>query len=70
MSLRGITPHQTPTSEDMNACFSEWARVLKKGGHCLIVVGDAIASKKAVYVGDRFIDLLAAEGLVEKSRWI
>jgi DNA modification methylase len=56
--------------EDMNACFSEWARVLKKGGRCLIVVGDAIVSKQAVYVGDRFIDLLSANGLVEERRWI
>lgn len=56
--------------KDMDACFTEWTRVLKKGGRCLIVVGDAIVSKKAVHVGDRFIDLLSAKGLVEKGRWI
>jgi len=56
--------------DDMNACFSEWARVLKKGGHCLIVVGDAIVSKQAVHVGDRFIDLLREQGLLEEKRWI
>lgn len=55
---------------DMNACFAEWARVLKKGGRCLIVVGDAIVSKQAVHVGDRFVDLLAAHGLAEEKRWI
>ncbi len=55
---------------DMDACFAEWARVLKKGGRCLIVVGDAIVSKQAVHVGDRFIDLLAARGMVEEKRWI
>lgn len=55
---------------DMDACFAEWARVLKKGGRCLIVVGDAIVSKQAVHVGDRFVDLLAARGLVEEKRWI
>jgi SAM-dependent methyltransferase len=55
---------------DMDACFAEWARVLKKGGRCLIVVGDSIVSKQAVHVGDRFIDLLAARGLVEERRWI
>lgn len=55
---------------DMDACFAEWARVLKKGGRCLIVIGDAIVSKQAVHVGDRFIDLLAARGLVEERRWI
>lgn len=56
--------------DDMNACFSEWARVLKKGGHCLIVVGDAIVSKQAIHVGDRFIDLLREQGLLEEKRWI
>jgi len=56
--------------DDMRACFSEWARVLKKGGRCLIVVGDAIVSKQAVQVGDRFIDLLSSEGLIEEKRWI
>jgi DNA modification methylase len=56
--------------EDMDACFKEWVRVLKKGGHCLIVIGDAIVSKQAVHVGDRFIDLLSEKGLVEKRRWI
>ncbi len=55
---------------DMDACFAEWARVLKKGGHCLVVVGDAIVSKQAVHVGDRFVDLLAARGLTEERRWI
>jgi hypothetical protein len=44
--------------------------VLKKGGHCLVVVGDAIVSKQAVHVGDRFVDLLAARGLTEERRWI
>jgi len=56
--------------EDMDACFAEWSRVLKKKGRCLIVVGDAIVSKKAVQVGDKFIELLAARGLVEEKRWI
>lgn len=55
---------------DMDACFAEWARVLKKGGRCLIVIGDAIVSKQAVHVGDRFVDLLAARGLAEEKRWI
>jgi DNA modification methylase len=56
--------------DDMDACFAEWSRVLKKRGRCLIVVGDAIVSKRAVHVGDMFIDLLAARGLVEEKRWI
>lgn len=55
---------------DMDDCFAEWARVLRKGGHCLIVIGDAIVSKQAVHVGDRFIDMLAARGLAEEKRWI
>lgn len=62
----------TPDSyfSDMNSCFKEWARVLKRNGHCLIVVGDAIVSKKAVEVGDQFIDLLNTHGLVQEQRWI
>lgn len=59
-----------PYFEDMASCFTEWARVLKRGGRCLIVIGDAIVSKKAVCVGDKFIDLLSAKGLFEKERWI
>lgn len=55
---------------DMDACFAQWSRVLKKGGRCLIVVGDAIVSKQAVHVGDQFIDLLAAHGLAHEKRWI
>jgi DNA modification methylase len=55
---------------DMDACFAEWARVLKIGGHCLIVVGDAIVSKQAVHVGDRFVDLLSSRGLALKKRGI
>lgn len=34
--------------DDMDACFGEWARVLKRGGRCLIIMGDAIVSKQAV----------------------
>ena len=56
--------------EDMNACFAEWYRVLKKGGRCLVVIGDAIVSKQAVYVGDRFVDLLSSNGFKQDGRWI
>ena len=56
--------------KDMDACFSEWGRVLKKGGRCLVVIGDAIVSKQPVYVGDRFIDMLSAKGLLQERRWI
>ena len=55
---------------DMGLCFNEWVRVLKKGGYCLIVIGDAIVSKQAVPVADRFIDLLSAKGLTAINRWI
>jgi DNA modification methylase len=56
--------------KDMDACFAEWTRVLKQGGRCLIIIGDAIVSKQAVNVGDRFVDLLTARGLVTENRWI
>ena len=55
---------------DMDACFKEWFRVLKKDGFCLIVIGDAIVSKKAVPVADRFVDLLSHQGLTKINRWI
>jgi len=56
--------------DDMDACFSEWRRILKRGGRCLIVVGDAIVSKQPVRVADQFIDLLSEKGLAEERRWI
>jgi len=55
---------------DMDACFKEWFRVLKRDGFCLIVIGDAIVSKKAVPVADRFVDLLSYQGLTKVNRWI
>ena len=56
--------------QDMDACFSEWVRVMKSGARCLIVVGDAIVSKQAVHVGDNFVDLLTMKGLKLEKRWI
>jgi len=55
---------------DMDTCFKEWFRVLKKDGSCLIVIGDAIVSKEAVPVADRFVDLLSCQGLTKVNRWI
>lgn len=55
---------------DMDACFAEWGRVLRPGGRCFIVIGDAIVSKQPVSVGDRFVEMLAAHGLPEERRWI
>lgn len=55
---------------DMDACFSEWGRVLKKGGRCFIVIGDAIVSKKSVRVADTFVDMLEKHGLLLEERWI
>jgi site-specific DNA-methyltransferase (cytosine-N4-specific) len=54
---------------DMTNCFGEWYRVLKMGGVCVVVVGDSIVSKKPVFVGDAFVDLMTAIGfeLVERS---
>lgn len=45
-------PGATPDSyfEDMDACFAEWRRVLRPRAKCLVVIGDAIVSKKAVQV--------------------
>lgn len=65
-------PNATPDQYflDMDACFSEWARVLRPGGRCFVVIGDAIVSKKAVPVADRFVELLEARGIKLESRWI
>ena len=55
---------------DMNQCFKEWSRVLKKKGYCLIVVGDAIVNKKSVSVADTFIDLMRENSFVVADHWI
>jgi site-specific DNA-methyltransferase (cytosine-N4-specific) len=55
---------------DMGHCFSEWQRVLRKGGRAFIVIGDAIVSKKPVHVGDSFVDLMAKHGMNIEKRWI
>ena len=55
---------------DMDVCFNEWKRVLKIGGRCLIVIGDAIVSKNPVNVADSFIDMLINKGFSIKNRWI
>jgi DNA modification methylase len=56
--------------EDMDACFTEWGRVLRKKGKCVVIVGDAIVNKKPVPVADRFIDLLNQHNVKMKKRWI
>jgi site-specific DNA-methyltransferase (cytosine-N4-specific) len=55
---------------DMDSCFSEWNRVLKRHGRCLILIGDAIVNKSPVYVGDTFIDLMENRKLTLVKRWI
>ncbi len=55
---------------DMRTCAAEWARVLKRRGKCLVVVGDAIVSGQAVPVADRFIADFEELGLSLVDRWI
>lgn len=64
----GATPDQYFI--DMNDCFKEWARVLRPGGRCLVVVGDAIVSKQPVSVADKFIALMSALGCLLETHWI
>jgi DNA modification methylase len=64
----GSTPDQYFV--DMEACFKEWHRVLTKNGKCLIVIGDAIVSKKPVSVADIFIELMKKQGISLEQRWI
>jgi site-specific DNA-methyltransferase (cytosine-N4-specific) len=65
-------PNATPDQyfSDMNACFGEWARVMRKSARCLIVVGDAIVTKKPVSVGDQFVKLMEKQGIQLENRWI
>jgi site-specific DNA-methyltransferase (cytosine-N4-specific) len=55
---------------DMEKCFSEWGRVLKAKGKCLVLIGDAIVTKQPVRVADLFIDIAEKLGLLLESRWI
>jgi DNA modification methylase len=65
-------PNATPEQYfiDMDSCFSEWARVLRTGGRCFVVIGDAIVTKHPVHVADRFVDLLEQHGVLLEERWI
>ncbi len=65
-------PNATPEQYflDMNNCFNEWARVLRPGGRCLVVVGDAIVSKKPVSVADKFMGLMETLGCPLEHHWI
>lgn len=65
---KGATPDRY--FSDMERCFQEWQRVLKKDGHCLIVIGDAIVSGRPVAVADAFLDLLQKTGMHFQKRWI
>jgi ubiquinone/menaquinone biosynthesis C-methylase UbiE len=56
--------------DDMELCFKEWHRVLKRGSHALIVIGDAIVSGKPVSVGDEFIMSAENIGFSCEDRWI
>lgn len=56
--------------DDMDACFAEWARVMRPGGKCILLIGDAIVSKTPVPVADRFVSLLEARGVHVKRRWV
>jgi site-specific DNA-methyltransferase (cytosine-N4-specific) len=65
-------PRATPEKYfvDMEACFSEWQRITRKGGRCLIVIGDAIVSRQPVFVADIFVDLMKKLSFPLESRWI
>lgn len=64
----GAKPDQFFT--DMGQCFDEWMRVLKSGGRCVIIIGDAIVSKEPVQVGDTFIKILLSKGFELEERSI
>ncbi|KAF5072916.1 DNA methylase [anaerobic digester metagenome] len=65
-------PHATPDQYfvDMEQCFGEWSRVLKKNGKALVVIGDAIVSGKPVHVADIFVEIAKKYGLSNPHWWI
>jgi hypothetical protein len=65
-------PGATPDGyfEDMDACFAEWQRVLRPGARCLVLIGDAIVSKRAVRVADTFIDMMKGRSVPLEKHWI
>lgn len=65
---RNATPDQYFI--DIDACFSEWSRVLRNSGKSLIVIGDAIVNKKPVCVADTFIELCKKHRMCLVKRWI
>ncbi len=65
---RGATPAKY--FRDMKECFLEWSRVLRCGGKCLVVVGDAIVNGQPVQVADTFIDLMQELGFLLTKHWI
>jgi len=65
---RGATPAKY--FEDMNSCFLGWSRVLRCGGKCLVVVGDAIVNGQPVQVADTFVELLQEQGFSLIKHWI
>ena len=65
---KGATPDRY--FEDMQQCFNEWYHILKEGGYCLIVVGDAIVNGEPVAVGDKFISMMKNIGMACEKRWI
>lgn len=65
-------PRATPDQyfTDMEDCFAEWQRVLKRRGRCVVLIGDAIVTKQPVAVADRYIQLAEKRGLRLEDRWI
>lgn len=65
-------PRATPDAyfADMDACFTEWERVMRTGARALVLIGDAIVSKEPVAVADRFVDLLDRRGIRLTRRWV
>ncbi len=65
-------PRATPEPffTDLRTCMREWKRVLKQGARALVVIGDAIVSKKFVPVGDRLAEIGQEMGLNLERRWV
>lgn len=49
---------------DMELCIKEMHRVLKKGGYCILVVGDTFKNKKVINTADNLKLLLEKNGFI------
>jgi DNA modification methylase len=48
---------------DLRKCFTETSKLIKRGGHCCVVIGDGIVGGKSVPTHELIVDTLSSAGL-------